>query len=204
MFGFPVEKPTGLAWKLCTKWYSIPPCPSESTVTFLRLKRYRFCAPELLHLHYNGIMKIISYLLLTFILAACQSPSDSIAGSLAETVKIRIPQEEVVLPPAGHSVSVPFSVTNRGSNAIFVDRCGSQVTALVDRRHDGGWHQYMGGYCPLDLSSFPLELGPGKTVQSRTAIRESGEYRIRVGARTSLSNATDWDWTPASNRFNVR
>ena len=139
-----------------------------------------------------------------FIVAACQSPFDSRAGSLAKTVQVRIPQEKFVLPPPGHSVSVTFSVSNRESTAIFVDRCGSELSAVVDRRHNGGWHQYMGAYCLAHLSSFPLEIAPGETVQSQTAIRERGEYRIRIGVRTSLWNATDWDWTPVSNRFTVR
>ena len=177
---------------------------SESIVTFLRLKRTSFAPPELLHLHSNGIMRVTSCLLLALILAACQSPFASRASSLAETVQVRIPPEEFVIPAPGHSVSVSFSVTNRGSTAIFVDRCGSEVSAVVDRRYGGAWHQYMGAYCLAVLSSVPLELAPGETVQSQTAIREPGEYRIRIGVRTSLSNATDWEWTPVSNRFTVR
>ena len=189
---------------LCTKCYSILPSRFREHRHILAVETYCSCAPELLHLYYNGIMRVTSCLLLTFILTACQSPFGSRVGSLAETVQVRIPQEKFVLPPPGHSVSVPFSVSNRGSTAIFVDRCGSEVSAVVDRRHNGGWHQYMGAYCLAHLSSFPLELAPDETVQSYIAIREPGEYRIRIGVRTSLSNATEWEWTPVSNRFTVR
>lgn len=77
---------------------------------------------------------------------------------------------------------VGFTVTNRGDEAVRLSRCGSRITAVVERREGAAWEQVSGGFCIADLSSLPMELAPGAAAAGSVVIpvERPGTYRLSV------------------------
>lgn len=98
--------------------------------------------------------------------------------------------------------TVPFSVTNRGSEAAFVARCDSRVMAAVDRWNGQSWVQYSGDACPAIYTTAVLEIIPGSSAAGSRSLLEPGMYRLRVG--TVDASNSGLHWSIVSGHFEVR
>jgi hypothetical protein len=105
---------------------------------------------------------------------------------------------------AGRPPSVPFAVFNRGQPTLYLDACGGQVVAVVDVWEDSRWSQYGGGICLASVSMISVELPPGASHASQTAISEPGIYRLRVGVAQDPGATARWAVTASSNPFQIR
>lgn len=129
-------------------------------------------------------------------LGACSSPS-----SPANVVEVDVAGgtfERVGTPAIA---TVPFSVTNRGSAAVFVARCDSRVMAAVDRWNGQGWVQHSTDACLAIYMSVALELAPGASAAASQSVLEPGRYRIRIGVTDAATNSPDW--SIVSSHFEV-
>lgn len=124
----------------------------------------------------------------------------SAVATVVRALEIETQGAEFVLTPTKGSVAVPFTVTNKGAVSAFLAACGGRILVAIDRREEGRWVQYSGSHCTTELSMDPVELEPGETIPEAGTIRESGEYRFRVGVRVDGQTV----WKPTSNPFAVR
>lgn len=143
-------------------------------------------------------MILIRLLLLGLLLGACNSPVDPDAVAL----EVHTQASEFVISPGEESVSVFFTITNRGATTAFLARCGERIMAALDRREGGIWVQYSADACLASVTMAPLEITPGQSLHGTREIRETGEYRLRIGVSADASDQQAW--TPTSSSFTVR
>jgi hypothetical protein len=141
-------------------------------------------------------MRASLLLLLPLLFGACQSTVDPSATAL----QLRTEGSKFVLSASTGSVSVPFTIKNRGSASVFVARCGGRVRAALDRREDGRWVQYSGDACLAIYPMDPVEVGAHQVLRGARAIRERGQYRLRIGVTEEGESV----WKRTSNSFTVR
>src|SRR5574341_2235319 len=126
----------------------------------------------------------ISSLLSFLLLGGCQllSPTDPVATKTDGS-------EFSFLHPG---ILVPFTVTNTGSQPIYISQCGGRLVVRVDRRESSGWSVYGGGYCLAVEILAPLRLTPGDVARDSCWIADPGQYRLHPGVSLKLSQEPDW------------
>lgn len=131
------------------------------------------------------------------LLVACSSVSGP-----AAVVEVNVAMrtfERIGAPP---KATVPFTVTNRGSAAAFVARCGPSMMSALDRWDGERWVQRSGDMCITIHPMHPLELPSGASAATSRSVTEPGLYRLRVGV--AAAPGADVDWSTISSRFEVR
>lgn len=98
---------------------------------------------------------------------------------------------------------VPFTVTNRSDETIFLPSCGGRPSVFVERGVDGHWEQYAGGFCATADLQVPIELRAGASVTSEFYFYTPGHYRMRLTWGSSPS-AVFGNAASTSNAFDVR
>ena len=99
--------------------------------------------------------------------------------------------------------TVPFTVTNRGDQTIFLPTCGGRPLPIVEQGVGGHWEQYSGGVCALADLQVPIELRAGASVTSEFYFYTPGHYRMRLTWGSSPS-AVLGNAASTSNAFDVR
>jgi hypothetical protein len=140
-------------------------------------------------------MRIFRLLLLLALLAACSDTAGPSAGD------VRISTSVNRSAPRGQ-LNVSAIVENRGSRTVLLPQCGDRVVVLVDRREDGRWELYKGGYCIADVAWGPLELAPGAGTTAAESITERGTYRLRL--ETSYPDDREVVRTVVSAAFEIQ
>ena len=98
---------------------------------------------------------------------------------------------------------VPFTVTNRSDQTIFLPACGARPAVAVERGDGRQWSSYAAGFCITNIPQTPIELRPGERLTSDYTFHEPGYFRIRLSWGGSPSTIYDKD-IAASNGFRVR
>ncbi|HEX8849303.1 MAG TPA: hypothetical protein VF761_07225 [Gemmatimonadaceae bacterium] len=99
--------------------------------------------------------------------------------------------------------TVPFTVTNRGDETVFVPGCGGQLSASIERGVGDHWEQYSGGFCLAVNAQAPIALRAGQRLTSEFPFYEPGYYRIRISWGMDAS-AVYGDDSVVSNAFTIR
>ena len=104
---------------------------------------------------------------------------------------------------ASLAVLVPFTITNRGQQTIYVPACGNRPMVTIDRGNGSGWEQYGGTRCIDIYLQVPIELRAGQSVSDSYAMSEAGTYRVRVSYSLTRSSFEKTE-AAASGAFEVR
>jgi len=96
------------------------------------------------------------------------------------------------VPVAGSGLelaSITFDVTNDGGATAFIHACDRRIVASIDKRVDGRWEQFAGGFCVANLTADPVQLRAGARQQGGVGIGEAGRFRVKVsyGSDASMS-----------------
>ncbi|MGH7480766.1 MAG: hypothetical protein ACRELV_01310 [Longimicrobiales bacterium] len=128
--------------------------------------------------------------------AALVTACDRDVTGLANMVHVRV---DSIAKGSGSAI-VDFTIVNFASESVLLDRCGAQF-AVVDRREDGEWRNYMSMICTADMVMAPFPLEEGASISGRHTIEDNGVYRIRVEIRGD--DVDDGAWSPTSDVFSV-
>jgi len=112
---------------------------------------------------------------------------------------------QIVAAVATHGAvadSVTARVTNTGSHAVFVPRCGSGPLLLTQQFVNGTWADSDNPACPPSSALSPIQLDPGFTVVAVRVLAQPGRFRFvtTVGDSEDFSNSA----RTTSNSFAVR
>lgn len=78
-------------------------------------------------------------------------------------------------------VHVDLTVVNTSRRTLFLPACGSDLTFVVERREDGTWENYKGGFCrAIYAMGYRTVAKPGTSFRLTTRIKEAGRYRVRL------------------------
>ena len=87
------------------------------------------------------------------------------------------------LLPAGHNPAlISYTIHNRGSEALYVGRCGEFISAMYERLEDGKWEPTGGGYCQTDRIWWPWTILSGEAHQGVAYIYGPGTYQLVIHA----------------------
>lgn len=120
-----------------------------------------------------------------------------------QTLSVTTERERYVRPAPDPLAPVTFEARNGGRETVYLGRCGSGVSAYVDRLEGGGWAEYMrvAVVCQAVYDMSPLALAPAEAVTPPAVWLGPGRYRLRVPF--GLSASAPFQRTAISNSFVV-
>jgi hypothetical protein len=120
-----------------------------------------------------------------------------------QTLSVATERERYTRPAPDQLASVTFEARNDGRGTVYLGRCGSAVSAYVDRLEAGGWAEYarLAVVCQAAYEMSPLALPPAEGVTAQAVWLGAGLYRLRVPF--GLSATGPFDRTAISNSFVV-
>ena len=90
--------------------------------------------------------------------------------------------KEYVLPAGHNPAPISYTIHNKGSEAIYVDRCGGFISAMYERLEGGKWEPVGGGACQADRLSWPWTILSGEAHQGMVHIFRPGIYQLVIHA----------------------
>ena len=133
------------------------------------------------------LRSLFAFATISTCLAGCQTgtgPSDAVRMQLAGAVFHR--------PSSGPAI-VPFTITNMGSQRVYLSRCGTRIMTAVDQYRAGQWSEFSGDGCFAIYDTSPLALDPGARITGSRAVSDAGRFRLRAGATRDPQQAYRWD-----------
>ena len=121
-----------------------------------------------------------SLLPLVLALVSCGHPAAPPPAPAATSFAVAI--DSTAYHRRGNSpVSIPFTVTNRSSETLYLTQCKGSATAVVDRLSWGNFRQLEGDFCSGPAEP-PLALAAGASASGSVLLYDGGNYRLRVAA----------------------
>jgi hypothetical protein len=120
-----------------------------------------------------------------------------------QTLSVATGRERYTRPAPDQLAPVTFEARNGGRGTVYLGRCGSDVSAYVDRLEAGGWAEYtrVAIVCQAAYEMAPMALPPAGAVTPPAVWLGAGLYRLRVPF--ALSASGPFDRTAISNSFVV-
>jgi hypothetical protein len=140
-----------------------------------------------------------------FVIAIALSALASCTTALApdQALSVATERERYARPAPDQLAPVTFEARNDGRETVYLGRCGSAVSAYLDRLEAGGWAEYtrVAVVCQAAYEMSPLALAPAETVTPPAVWLDAGLYRLRVPF--GLSASGPFQRTAISNSFVV-
>jgi hypothetical protein len=120
-----------------------------------------------------------------------------------QALSVATERERYTRPAPGERAPVTFEARNGGRQTVYLGRCGSAVSAYVDRLEAKGWAEYarVAIVCQAAYDMSPMALPPAQAVTPPAIWLGTGLYRLRVPF--GLSASGPFERTAISNDFVV-